>query len=75
MNCNLCYVTSGIQDDLADEDDFGVEGVSSGDEEEMMGVGKQDKQKLTIDDLTLALEPTEFGYFNPNLAQVHALLI
>ena len=65
----------GIENDMGDEplDDFGVDAMSSGDEDGGGEVGKvPEKQKMTIDDLTLALEPTEYGYFNPQLAQMWA---
>ena len=59
-------------DDLADEDDFGVDVMSSGDEGEERGVTAQQKERMTIDDLTLALQPTEYGYFNPQLTNMWA---
>ena len=61
----------GMADMVQDEEDFGGEVMSSGDEGEE-AVKSSEKQKLTIDDLTLALEPTEYGYFNPQLAQMWA---
>ena len=63
----------GMEDLDDNDEDFGGEIMSSGDEGDQGGeMGVTEKQKLTIDDLTLALEPTEYGYFNPRLAQMWA---
>ena len=61
-------------EDLADEDDFGVDAMSSCDEGEERDqvIRAPEKERMTIDDLTLALEPTEYGYFNPQLSNMWA---
>ena len=61
-------------EDLADEDDFGVDAMSSCDEGEGGDhvARAPEKERMTIDELTLALEPTEFGYFNPQLTNMWA---